>query len=418
MSRAPGADGPVANAGLLGLLILLYFAQGLPSGLLAKALPSLLREQGVSLSAIGFTGLLAAPWALKFLWAPFVDRWGTRRRWLVATTFATLLLMLLVATRDFAAWVDSAFMLLLCILFLLNLVAATQDIATDGLVVSRLTPGLRGLGNSIQVIGYKVGMIVGGGFLLWLVARFGWQTSYISIALLLCPVLLVLLFMREPAQCVDKQTHGEWHGIRGYFGVFVRFVARPGLGWWLLAVATFKVGDSLASRMIGPLLTDRGLSLAEIGLLTGIAGSVAGMLGALLGGMFLLRVGHRNALMLFGALQSMGLAGYVWLASGMTDMPALYLVVCGEQFADGLSTVALFTLMMDVCRPESPGTDYSLQASLHVTIAGLASLASGVVAQLLGYGVVFAAGAALTLCALLPVWLYFRAVCANITVAA
>lgn len=418
MSRAPGADGPVANAGLLGLLALLYFAQGLPSGLLAKALPSLLREQGVSLSAIGFTGLLAAPWALKFLWAPFVDRWGTRRRWLLAMTFATLVLMLLVATRDFAAWVDNAFMPLLCILLLVNVVAATQDIATDGLAVSRLTPGLRGLGNSIQVIGYKVGMIVGGGFLLWLVARFGWQTSYVSIALLLCPVLLVVWFMREPAPRVNQQTHVEWYGIRGYAGVFIRFVARPGLGWWLLAVATFKVGDSLASRMIGPLLTDRGLSLAEIGLLTGVAGSVAGMLGALLGGMFLLRMGHRNALMLFGALQSVGLAGYVWLASGTADMPALYLVVCGEQFADGLSTVALFTLMMDVCRPESPGTDYSLQASLHVTIAGLASLASGVVAQLLGYGVVFAAGAALTLCALLPVWLYFRAVRANITATA
>lgn len=418
MSRAPGADGPVANAGLLGLLVLLYFAQGLPSGLLAKALPSLLREQGVSLSAIGFTGLLAAPWALKFLWAPFVDRWGTRRRWLLAMTFATLVLMLLVATRDFAAWVDNAFMPLLCVLFLVNVVAATQDIATDGLAVSRLTPGLRGLGNSIQVIGYKVGMIVGGGFLLWLVARFGWQTSYVSIALLLCPVLLVVWFMREPAPCVDRQTHAEWHGMRGYAGVFIRFVARPGLGWWLLAVATFKVGDSLASRMIGPLLTDQGLSLAEIGLLTGVAGSVAGMLGALLGGMFLLRMGHRNALMLFGALQSMGLAGYVWLASGTTDTAALYLVVCGEQFADGLSTVALFTLMMDVCRPQSPGTDYSLQASLHVTIAGLASLASGVVAQWLGYGVVFAAGAALTLFALMPVWLYFRAACRSVTVAA
>ncbi|MFP5383888.1 MAG: MFS transporter [Gammaproteobacteria bacterium] len=418
MSRAPDTDGPVANASLLGLLVLLYFAQGLPSGLLAKALPSLLREQGVSLSAIGFTGLLAVPWALKFLWAPFVDRWGTRRRWLLAMTFATLVLMLLVATRDFAVWVDNAFMPLLCVLLLVNLVAATQDIATDGLAVSRLTPRLRGLGNSIQVIGYKVGMIVGGGFLLWLVARFGWQTSYVSIAPLLLPVLVALWFMREPGPLAERERHAEWHGIRGYAGMFIRFVGRPGLGWWLLAVATFKVGDSLASRMIGPLLTDRGLSLAEIGLLTGVAGSVAGMLGALLGGMFLLRMGHRNALMLFGALQATGLAGYAWLASGTTDAAVLYLVVCGEQFADGLSTVALFTLMMDVCRPQSPGTDYSLQASLHVTVAGLASLASGVVAQLLGYGVVFAAGAALTLFALLPVWLYFRAASRTDTVAA
>lgn len=418
MSQSPDTSGAVAGSRLLGLLVLLYFAQGLPSGLLGKALPSLLREQGVSLSAIGFTGLLAAPWALKFLWAPFVDRWGTRRRWLLAMTFATLVMMLLVATRDFTVWVEHAFVPLLCVLFLINLVAATQDIATDGLAVSRLTTRLRGLGNSVQVIGYKAGMIVGGGFLLWLVARFGWQDAYMSIALLLLPVLLAVWFMRQPEPSEEKKTHFEWRGIRGYGQVFVRFVARPGLGWWLVAVATFKVGDSLASRMIGPLLTDRGLSLAEIGLLTGVVGSVAGMLGALLGGMFLLRMGHRNALILFGALQSIGLGGYAWLASGTIDMTALYFVVCGEQFADGLSTVALFTLMMDVCRPQAPGTDYSLQASLHVSIAGAASLASGVVAQLLGYGVVFAAGAVLTLLALLPVWLYFRAVRRAATVAA
>lgn len=404
------STGPVANARLIGLLVLLYFAQGLPSGLLGKALPSLLREQGVSLSVIGFTGLLAVPWALKFLWAPFIDRWGTRRRWLLVMNLATFLLMLLVASRDFTAWVDTAFVPLLCILFMISLVAATQDIATDGLAVSRLLPRLRGLGNSVQVVGYKVGMVMGGGLLLWLVAMFGWQWSYTAIALLLFPVLTAVWFMREPVSLFERQaTHSDWHGIRGYSGVFRRFIMRPGLGWWLLAVATFKVGDSLASRMIGPLLTDQGLSLVDVGLLTGVAGSVAGMCGALLGGVFLLRMGHRNALLLFGVLQALGLAGYVWVANGMTGTATLYLVVCAEQFADGLSTVALFTLMMDACRSHTPGTDYSLQASLQVTVAGVAALASGVVAQMLGYSVVFAAGAVLTLLALLPVWLYFRA---------
>ena len=68
------------HRGFLGLLLCLYFAQGLPSGLIAHALPALLRDAGVSLSVIGLTGLIAAPWMLKFLWAPFVDRYGSRRR--------------------------------------------------------------------------------------------------------------------------------------------------------------------------------------------------------------------------------------------------------------------------------------------------------------------------------------------------
>ena len=395
---------------LLGLLSMLYFAQGLPSGLLGKALPPLLRDQGVSLSAIGFTALLALPWTLKFLWAPFLDRFWTRRRWLLTLNLATCGLMLLVASRDFGDWVSQSFALLLAVLFLMNLVAATQDIATDGLAVSRLEPRLRGLGNSVQVIGYKIGMIVGGGLLLWLVARFGWHLSYSALALLIVPVLLPVWFMREtPAARRGAAESEEWQGWHGYVRLFADFLSRPRMGWWLVTVATFKAGDSLASHMIGPLLSDQGLSLADIGLLIGVIGATAGLAGALLGGLFLLRLGHRKALLLFGGLQAAGFVGYWLVASGAYDVLMLYAVVCMEQFADGLSTVALFTSMMDVCRKQSPGTDYTLQAALQVTVSGFAALASGLFAQTFGYQAVFAAGATLTLCALVPVIMFFRA---------
>jgi len=124
---------------LFAMLSALYFAQGLPSGLIAKALPALLREQGVSLSVIGFTSGLALPWALKFAWAPFIDRYGSRKRWLLVLNCLTMALMLLVASRDFAAWV-AALPLLLAVLFCMNLVSATQDIATDGYAVSTSSP--------------------------------------------------------------------------------------------------------------------------------------------------------------------------------------------------------------------------------------------------------------------------------------
>jgi MFS family permease len=411
--NAAGHDaraGSVANARLLGLLACLYFAQGLPSGLLGKALPTLLRDQGVSLAAIGFTTLLALPWALKFLWAPFLDRYATRKRWLLLLNAVTFALMLLLAAQDFATWVHGQLLPLLVVLFCMNLVAATQDIATDGLAVSRLTQTLRGLGNSVQVIGYKIGMILGGGVLLWMVDAHGWQASYAALACLVLLVLLPVLLMRdEPRPAVQAATHTPWQGWRGYARLFADFIARPGLGWWLLAVATFKVGDALASRMIGPMLTDGGLTLAQVGVLTGIVGSVAGVAGALAGGLLLMRLGHQRALLLFGLLQALGLLGYALLDGGQADGRLLFAVVCGEQFADGLSTVALFTLMMDRCRAHSPGTDYSLQASLQVTVTGMAAMASGVLAEAMGYSLVFMAGAALTVCALLPVVMYFRA---------
>ena len=104
-----GSSTPAVGPGglrLFGMLSVLYFAQGLPSGLIAKALPPLLREQGVSLSVIGFTSALALPWALKFAWAPFVDRYGSRKRWLLVLNCLTMALMLTIASRDIAAWVE------------------------------------------------------------------------------------------------------------------------------------------------------------------------------------------------------------------------------------------------------------------------------------------------------------------------
>jgi len=394
---------------LFALLAALYFAQGLPSGLIAKALPALLRDKDVSLSVIGFTSLLALPWALKFVWAPFVDRYGSRRQWLLVLNSLTMALMLVVAARDFAAWVDTL-PLLLAVLFCLNLVAATQDIATDGYAISRLKPEWRGLGNSIQVVGYKLGMVAGSGLLLWLVTRFGWQASYGGLACLMLVVLVPVLFMDQaPTPTQQAATHASWYGLRGYVNMFREFVARPGLGWWLLTVALYKFGDSLGSRMTGPLLTDSGYSLAQIGVITGIAGASAGVLGAFIGGAALLRLGHRQALLGFGVLQAVGLAGYLFIVAGVHDLLAMGAIVYFEQFADGLSTVALFTMMMDRCRAQSPGTDYSLQASLMVTVTGVAAMVGGLFTDQFGYAAVFTAAALLTLLALLPAVMFFRA---------
>jgi len=390
------------------LLALLYFAQGLPSGLIAKALPALLRDQGVSLSLIGFTSALALPWALKFLWAPLIDRYGTRKQWLLVLNGLSMALMLVVAAQDFEAWVDRL-PWLLAVLFCANVVSATQDIATDGYAITKLRPEWRGLGNSIQVVGYKLGMVMGSGGLLWLVSHHGWQASYGGLACLMLLVIVPVLFMEDARTPVQQAaTHTGWHGLRGYVGLFRDFVARPGSGWWLATIALYKFGDSLASRMTGPLLTDSGFSLEQIGVITGVAGATAGVIGAFVGGATLLRIGHREALLAFGAMQALGLAGYLLVVAGAHDLYTVGAIVYFEQFADGLSTVALFTLMMDRCRAHSPGTDYSLQASLMVMVTGVAATIGGLFTDRFGYGAVFATAAVLTLLALVPAILFFR----------
>ena len=317
-------------------------------------------------------------------------------------------IMVLVASRDFEAWID-VLPWLLAVLFCANVVSATQDIATDGYAVTHLTPERRGLGNSLQVVGYKLGMVAGSGGLLWLVSHYGWQASYGGLACLMLLVIVPVLFMADDATPKRRQRRTRnGTGCAATSHCSAISWRGPGMPWWFATIALYKFGDSLASRMTGPLLSDSGLSLAQIGVMTGVAGATAGVLGAFVGGATLLRIGHREALLAFGAMQALGLAAYLTVVAGLQGAYAIGAVVYFEQFADGLSTVALFTLMMDRCRAHSPGTDYSLQASLMVLVTGVAATTGGLFTDRFGYGAVFATASVLTLCALVPATLSFR----------
>ncbi|MFW6053568.1 MAG: MFS transporter, partial [Persicimonas sp.] len=207
------------------LLAVLYLSQGVPFGLFLQALPVILRERGVSLEAIGFSSLLALPWALKFLWAPFVDRrppgplaLPRRKGWLVPIQLVTAALFGFVAffgLHDNLVW-------LMGIVFVVNLLNATQDIATDGLAVDLLAVDERGAGNALQVGGYRVGMILGGAGVLVLIESCGWTIGLGVCAAILLAALIPLLVVREdldqPAGPTDLDSMGAYlASFRGFF---------------------------------------------------------------------------------------------------------------------------------------------------------------------------------------------------------
>lgn len=186
------------TSGKTSLLFMLYLSQGLPFGFQATALPVLLRERGISLAAIGFAGALALPWFLKPLWAPLVDRYwsvrlGRRRSWIIP--LQALMVVTMLAAVPVAA--SGALMPLLVCIFLMNLCAATQDIAVDGLAVDILGGNELGPGNAAQVAGYKAGMVLGGGILVWLSASAGWAGLFLFMAALAVLPLILILYYRE-----------------------------------------------------------------------------------------------------------------------------------------------------------------------------------------------------------------------------
>ena len=392
------------------LLASLYCAQGLPSGLVAHSLPVLLRQSGVDLALIGLLKLLALPWLLKVLWAPWIDRIGSRRLghhrgWILPLQGTVILCLAGLALIAPQALFGSAFWLLLGMLLLINLAAASQDVATDGLAVRLLPERWRGLGNSLQVGGYKIGMLASGSGLLLVIGGLGWNLSIGLLALALVVLTLPILLFPEkrllPQHIEQAEPAGPGLLWRHYQGL----LAQPGMLAWLAVVLTFKLGDALGSPMIKPMLVDQGWDTSALGQLTLIS-SLAGIGGALLGGLLYARIGALRSLLTFGALQALGIAAMALLV-GRGGAVLVYAVSLFEQAADGMSTVALFAVMMRMCRPEHEGANFTLQASAQVLLAGLIGASSGFLAKLVGYEVVFIGAAILGGMMLILVARYF-----------
>jgi RhtX/FptX family siderophore transporter len=388
----------------LGLLTSLYLSQGIPYGFFTQALPILLRKQGLSLPNISLASLLALPWALKFLWAPLMDRHGSarlghRRGYILPLQFLSAALLMALALPQRAVSVEVLFVAVL----LVNLLSATQDVATDGLAVDLLEREELGKGNGVQVAAYRVGMILGGGLMLIVFDAMGWRPTLLSLGVLLLVATVPVALFREPPAAPSARGH-EVGTSRWLRESLLYWARRPGTAAWFTLLVLYKAGEHMATGMLRTFLVDEGLELAQVGWMLGFVGFTTGLVGALLGGFLVNPLGRRRALLLFGTLQAVSVLLYA-LATRGASLPVLTLVCGVEHLASGMATAALFTVMMETCRPEHAGADYTVQACLVVVASIVASAASGFSAQAFGYAWHFTLSAAV--CALAVVWVAF-----------
>ncbi|MEW5743617.1 MAG: MFS transporter [Myxococcota bacterium] len=375
----------------IALLTSLYFAQGLPFGFQSNALRLYLTELGLSMTQVGFAGLLAAPWGLKLFWAPLVDRFGSprfgrRKSWIVPAQ------ALLILTCVAAAFVPPRehLALLLALVLAMNLFAATQDIAVDGLAVDLLDPKELGAGNAAQVVGYKVGMLTGGGLLVAAsVYLGGWRGLFLSMAALCLGVMVVVLFFRESRGEADGVAPPTWRE----FLARARDVFRtPGVGWLLVAVGTYKVGESMADAMFGPFLVRaHGLEKETVALWLGSWGTVASLAGSAVGGVLASRVRLVRAVQVAAVLRVGPLLAQWLLIAGLIapTKASIIAVTCAEHFFGGVLTTAMFALMMSQVNRRIGATHFTVLAAVELWGKAPAGAVSGVFVDAFGFSPVF-----------------------------
>jgi MFS family permease len=383
----------------IGVLAALYFAQGLPFGFQSTALGLYLTELGLSMKQVGFSRLLSLPWALKALWAPLVDRFGSarfgrRKSWIVPAQ------ALLAVTCALAAWVppQEHLALLLALVLAMNFFAATQDIAVDGLAIDLLEPDELGAGNAAQVVGYKIGMLTGGGLLVAASAYLGgWRGLFLAMGALCLAVMTLVLFVKEPGATHDAPAARlSW---RDFVGRAREVVKVPGVGWLLVAVATYKLGESMADAMFGPYLVRvHGLKTETVALWIGSWGTVASLAGSAAGGVLatrsrLVRAVQIAAVLRVGPLLLQWALADGWLRPEPSTVVAL---TCAEHFFGGALTTTMFALMMSQVDRRIGATHYTVLASVEVMGKAPAGILSGVFVDAVGFAPVFLAAAVLS----------------------
>jgi MFS family permease len=380
----------MSRAQKITLLVALYFAQGLPFGFFTIVLPATLRQAGLPLTTISLVSvLLSLPWLLKFLWAPFVDHRGTRRAWLLSLQTSALI----VAAAITQLPLESSYVLLFAMAFTFNLIAATQDIATDGLAVRMLDARELGIANGIQVGAYRVGMMFGGGLLLKVFDLTDWTVTFAGMAVLIALTMIPVLAMREPSAAANVVPPRTTQLVFGW----LRRLLTPGVLLLAALIFCYRFGDQLLTTLLVPFLTDRGLGLSGIALLKGWVGNAMSIVGALLGGWLAFSTTRRNALLISGVGQVASFSFYVAIALGFGGIGLLWVATIAEGILGTMATVALFALMMDASDPEHAGTDYTLLACVVLVVGMIASIVGASIAEAFGYATAFATGAVLAL---------------------
>jgi len=391
---------------ILFALSALYLAQGIPFGFATEYLPVVLRESGASYTAIAALSWLQLPWQLKIVWAHAADRPEVR-----PYTRRAILGMQLALTTTVACFaikpLKEAWVLWLALTFLAALFAATQDVFVDAFAVRVLKPEERGFGNTAQVAGYRLGMLVGGAALLLLVGSLGERFTLLACAGVVGLASLGAFFGSEDvAAPASAQASGEAE-LPETFGMWrlVRHVVSRE-AWVIAAVAlTFKLGLHMAGSLLKPMAVDYGWTKHQIGAAVVSVGSGSALAGAAAGGLLHRVLNETRALMVALVFQAFVCAPLILVDRLHAPIGLTTAAIALEHFGSGLGTTVLFAALMTATRPANAGLQYTILTSLNAFAIGIGGLIGGICADLIGKPATFTVA---TVVCLLPGLLLIR----------
>ncbi len=386
----------------LSTFFCLYIAQAIPMSFFSTAIQVLMRQADYSLSSIALLQLIKLPWVLKFLWAPIIDRqcitMKDYKRCIITSEIVYALLILLVGLFD----IKTDLYLIIGLVFLSLVASATQDIGTDTLAVLSFEKRDKSLVNSMQSMGSFGGTLIGGGVLLLVLQRYGWQSVMPCLAVFVLLALIPLLSNKRMSMAAKEPAK------RAQLTDFIWFFARRSIwrqiGFLLLYYASI-IGILSVLRSY---LVDLGYSMKEIGLLIGIVGTGAAFVASFLAGLLVRKIGRYRSRILFAVFILLTTIYFMCISLTEPSLPMLSVGIVLLWSAYGMATIVVYTTSMDCVRKGCEGTDFTIQTVLTHMSGLLMAFLSGVVADRVGYHGLFIFEVVLAFISLLYICCFFK----------
>ncbi len=353
------------------------FASGLPFFFLIQLVPGWLRSEGVDLKQIGLLALVQLPYVWKFAWSPLLDRYqfpllGRRRGWMLITQLCLLMSMGMVGYWQPADDLRTIVWVAAIVAFF----SATQDVVLDAYRRELLPDAELGLGNAIHIQAYRIAGLIPGSLAFVLADRLAWQWVIAIVALFMLVGIGMTLSIRE---AISRPAAPQ--SLRdAIVEPFREFIVRRGLRYALLVLAfmfLYKLGDSMATALSTPFYLDLGFSLTEIGLIAKNAALWPSIIGGVLGGVLMVRIGINRALWIFGVVQLISIFGFAVLSEVGHNPWALAIVIALEYLGVGLGTAAFVGFIARETTPALAATQFALFTALTAVPRTLANAATG-----------------------------------------
>jgi len=364
LSASPATGAPrlrevLASPKMLAILFL-GAASGFPNQITESALQAWLKDAGATNITIGVMSYVALPYLLKFLWAPFIDRYplpllGRRRGWILAMQVALAATIALFALQNPALALAPITACAVAIVFF----SATQDIAIDAYRTDVSLPSERGLAAAATNLGYRSAAWVASACALIVADHFGWRLAFLILA------VAMLLFGVATVRAPSSHNNYQPRSLRESVVVPLKeLLGTPSATTLIVVVLLFKVGDAFANKLFTPFMMDVGFTKTEIGLIVKALFTASTLVGSVLGGILMVKLGLLRSMLAFGVLQAATNLLYCALALAGKSYPIMVGAVVIEHVAGAMGGIALVALIMALCDVRYSAFQYALLSAL------------------------------------------------------